>query len=136
MIRVPANASWQCSALTVKTERTHSYTGLYAYIKMLALAIAGTLIMFTINVERGLYGFESVGWRRRGRGQLITQKWATKTKILKYFSLLQKIGYRMPAPEGATPEIYRLMIRCWSYEPESRPHFDEIYSIVDALANS
>ncbi|XP_053679588.1 tyrosine-protein kinase Fer isoform X3 [Anopheles nili] len=42
-------------------------------------------------------------------------------------------GYRMPAPEGAPPEMYRLMLKCWSYEPESRPHFDEIYSVVDAL---
>ncbi|XP_052902250.1 tyrosine-protein kinase Fer-like isoform X2 [Anopheles moucheti] len=42
-------------------------------------------------------------------------------------------GYRMPTPEGAPPEMYRLMLKCWSYEPESRPHFDEIYSVVDAL---
>lgn len=41
----------------------------------------------------------------------------------------------MPTPEGAIPEIYRLMLRCWSYEPETRPHFDEIYTIVDTLAN-
>lgn len=42
----------------------------------------------------------------------------------------------MPAPEGATSEIYRLLLKCWSYEPESRPHFDEIYKIVDSLASS
>uniref|UniRef100_A0A182R136 non-specific protein-tyrosine kinase n=1 Tax=Anopheles farauti TaxID=69004 RepID=A0A182R136_9DIPT len=42
-------------------------------------------------------------------------------------------GYRMPTPEGAPPEMYRLMLKCWSYEPESRPHFDEICSVVDAL---
>ncbi|XP_050101721.1 tyrosine-protein kinase Fer isoform X1 [Anopheles aquasalis] len=42
-------------------------------------------------------------------------------------------GYRMPSPEGAPPEMYRLMLKCWSYEPESRPHFDEIYTVVDAL---
>lgn len=63
----------------------------------------------------------------------------------------------MPAPENATPEIYRLMLGeiqdffsfkssielnvicifsgCWSYEPEMRPHFDEIFTIVDSLAN-
>lgn len=41
----------------------------------------------------------------------------------------------MPAPENATPEMYRLMLKCWAYEPETRPHFDEIYSIVDALAS-
>uniref|UniRef100_A0A1L8DLX7 Tyrosine-protein kinase n=1 Tax=Nyssomyia neivai TaxID=330878 RepID=A0A1L8DLX7_9DIPT len=40
-------------------------------------------------------------------------------------------GYRMPAPEQTPPDMYRLMLRCWSYEPEARPHFDEIYSIVE-----
>ncbi|GAB0088288.1 Tyrosine-protein kinase [Sergentomyia squamirostris] len=40
-------------------------------------------------------------------------------------------GYRMPAPEQTPPEMYRLMLRCWSYEAEARPHFDEIFSIVE-----
>uniref|UniRef100_A0A8D8HQX3 Tyrosine-protein kinase n=2 Tax=Culex pipiens TaxID=7175 RepID=A0A8D8HQX3_CULPI len=42
-------------------------------------------------------------------------------------------GYRMPAPDNTPPEMYRLMLKCWSYEPENRPHFDEIYTVVDAL---
>ncbi|XP_037909618.1 tyrosine-protein kinase Fer isoform X1 [Hermetia illucens] len=42
-------------------------------------------------------------------------------------------GYRMPAPENTPPEMYRLMLKCWSAEPESRPHFDEIYTVVEAL---
>lgn len=42
-------------------------------------------------------------------------------------------GYRMPAPENTPPEIYRLMLKCWSYEPESRPHFDEIFNAVDTI---
>ncbi|XP_062703220.1 tyrosine-protein kinase Fer isoform X1 [Aedes albopictus] len=42
-------------------------------------------------------------------------------------------GYRMPAPENTPPEMYRLMLKCWSYEPENRPHFDEIFTVVDAL---
>lgn len=53
-----------------------------------------------------------------------------------FFVFYLKLGYRMPAPECATPEIYRLMLKCWGYEPESRPHFDEIYTIVDSLANN
>ncbi|GAB1605789.1 tyrosine-protein kinase Fer-like isoform X2 [Argonauta hians] len=35
-------------------------------------------------------------------------------------------GYRMPAPQGTPEEIYELMHKCWKYDPESRPHFDEI----------
>lgn len=45
------------------------------------------------------------------------------------------VGYRMPSPESAPADMYRLMVKCWSYEPEVRPHFDEIYTIVDVLAN-
>ncbi|XP_021919830.1 tyrosine-protein kinase Fer isoform X3 [Zootermopsis nevadensis] len=42
-------------------------------------------------------------------------------------------GYRMPAPEGTPDEMYRLMLRCWEYEPENRPHFDQIFLVVDTL---
>ncbi|XP_065371234.1 tyrosine-protein kinase Fer isoform X2 [Calliphora vicina] len=42
-------------------------------------------------------------------------------------------GYRMPAPCNTPPEMYRLMLKCWTAEAESRPHFDEIYNVVDAL---
>ena len=41
----------------------------------------------------------------------------------------------MPAPENTPAEIYRLMLKCWAAEAESRPHFDEIYTVVDALIN-
>ncbi|XP_020717346.1 tyrosine-protein kinase Fer isoform X3 [Ceratitis capitata] len=42
-------------------------------------------------------------------------------------------GYRMPTPENTPPEMYRLMLKCWSAEADARPHFDEIYNVVDAL---
>ena len=42
-------------------------------------------------------------------------------------------GYRMSAPEGTPEEIYRLMLQCWEYKPENRPHFTEIYNIVNNL---
>jgi len=42
-------------------------------------------------------------------------------------------GYRMPAPDGTTDEVYQLMLRCWQYEPEDRPHFAEIHATVDLL---
>lgn len=44
-------------------------------------------------------------------------------------------GYRMPAPEGTPDEMYQLMLRCWQYEPEDRPHFAEIHASVDLLYN-
>lgn len=54
-----------------------------------------------------------------------------KKEILVFF--LYKIGYRMPAPDGTPDEVYRLMRRCWEYEPERRPHFDEICRMLDAM---
>jgi tyrosine-protein kinase Fer len=39
----------------------------------------------------------------------------------------------MPAPEGTPDEFYRLMRRCWEYEPERRPHFEEICGILDEM---
>jgi len=42
-------------------------------------------------------------------------------------------GYRMPAPENAPEEMYQLMLRCWQYEPEDRPHFNEIHNNIDLL---
>lgn len=44
-------------------------------------------------------------------------------------------GYRMPIPEGTLPEMYRLMLKCWDENPEGRPHFDEIFTVVDCLMN-
>ncbi|XP_077276596.1 tyrosine-protein kinase Fer isoform X3 [Temnothorax americanus] len=45
-------------------------------------------------------------------------------------------GYRMPAPDGTPEEIYRLMLRCWDYEPEKRPHFEQIYTVVETLSQA
>jgi len=40
-------------------------------------------------------------------------------------------GYRMPAPEGTPDEMYNLMLKCWNYEAESRPHFEEIHGKIE-----
>ncbi|KAJ0177696.1 hypothetical protein K1T71_006569 [Dendrolimus kikuchii] len=44
-------------------------------------------------------------------------------------------GYRMPAPEGCSEEVYALMLRCWEYEPDKRPHFHQIYTMIDNIYN-
>ena len=35
-------------------------------------------------------------------------------------------GYRLPCPPKTPQNVYRVMSRCWTYEPENRPHFSEI----------
>jgi tyrosine-protein kinase Fer len=42
----------------------------------------------------------------------------------------------MTAPEGTPEEIYRLMLQCWQYQPENRPHFDKINTIMESLVKS
>ncbi|XP_068624359.1 tyrosine-protein kinase Fer isoform X3 [Battus philenor] len=44
-------------------------------------------------------------------------------------------GYRMPAPEGCSEDVYALMLRCWEYEAEKRPHFHQVYTIIDSIYN-
>ena len=39
----------------------------------------------------------------------------------------------MPVPEGTPQEMYRLMLKCWDENAEGRPHFDEIFTVVDCL---
>ena len=45
-------------------------------------------------------------------------------------------GYRMPAPEGTPDEMYNLMLKCWNYEAESRPHFEEIHGKIEVQFSS
>lgn len=45
-------------------------------------------------------------------------------------------GYRMPASDGTPEEMYRLMLRCWEYKPENRPHFDQILNIVEGITST
>lgn len=42
----------------------------------------------------------------------------------------------MPAPEGTPEEIYHLMLQCWQYQPENRPHFDRINTTMESLVKS
>ena len=35
-------------------------------------------------------------------------------------------GYRLPCPPKTPQTVYKLMTKCWQYEPENRPHFSEI----------
>lgn len=39
----------------------------------------------------------------------------------------------MPAPDNTPDEIYRLMLRCWEYKSESRPNFEQIYTVLETL---
>ncbi|KAK1175956.1 platelet-derived growth factor receptor alpha-like [Acipenser oxyrinchus oxyrinchus] len=44
-----------------------------------------------------------------------------------------KSGYRMTRPEHANSEVYEMMMRCWSSEPEKRPSFCSLSNTVASL---
>uniref|UniRef100_A0A6A7G3S7 Tyrosine-protein kinase n=1 Tax=Hirondellea gigas TaxID=1518452 RepID=A0A6A7G3S7_9CRUS len=45
-------------------------------------------------------------------------------------------GYRMTAASNTPKTMHQLMLDCWQYEPEARPHFDAILTKVDNVYNS
>lgn len=42
-------------------------------------------------------------------------------------------GKRLGRPELCTPELYSLLQRCWSLQPEQRPTFEDIYAEVSQV---
>ena len=43
-------------------------------------------------------------------------------------------GHRMKAPEGTPKEVYDdIMSKCWLYEPEKRPTFSEIVTLLKTI---
>ncbi|XP_069751169.1 proto-oncogene tyrosine-protein kinase LCK-like isoform X2 [Narcine bancroftii] len=40
-------------------------------------------------------------------------------------------GYRMPAPENCTEELYEVMMHCWRENPDDRPTFEYLQSILE-----
>lgn len=41
-------------------------------------------------------------------------------------------GYRMPAPEGCSDELYAMMLSCWEAEANKRPSFAQLAEKIDA----
>jgi hypothetical protein len=42
-------------------------------------------------------------------------------------------GYRLEKPDECPDEIYEMMKRCWSEDPEIRPTFKEILEIIETV---
>ncbi|CAL1264549.1 unnamed protein product [Larinioides sclopetarius] len=45
-------------------------------------------------------------------------------------------GYRLHAPDNTPSAVYDLMMKCWEYDRNNRPHFSEIHSTMRILAAS
>jgi len=37
--------------------------------------------------------------------------------------------HRLPQPEEATTDVYKIMLQCWAYKPADRPDFKELFEI-------
>ncbi|XP_063173501.1 ephrin type-A receptor 8 [Candoia aspera] len=42
-------------------------------------------------------------------------------------------GYRLPAPMGCPVALHQLMLSCWQKDPNERPRFSQILSVLDKL---
>ncbi|KAI8515123.1 regulation of mast cell degranulation [Branchiostoma belcheri] len=42
-------------------------------------------------------------------------------------------GYREPRPEDCPQEMYDLMLKCWQWEEDDRPEFQQLYDQLDDL---
>lgn len=42
-------------------------------------------------------------------------------------------GYRMACPQRCPEDVYKVMQRCWQYNPEERPKFSELQRDLAAV---
>ncbi|GFS17554.1 tyrosine-protein kinase [Elysia marginata] len=52
--------------------------------------------------------------------------------LTEVYHLLEK-GYRMERPPGTPPEIHKLMLKCWQWDPKDRPTFKEIHFLLENM---
>ncbi|XP_071799494.1 angiopoietin-1 receptor-like [Asterias amurensis] len=45
-------------------------------------------------------------------------------------------GYRMPKPDNSDDKIYDVMVKCWQEDPDDRPSFKKLVSILETMADS
>ncbi|XP_019629897.1 PREDICTED: ephrin type-B receptor 3-like [Branchiostoma belcheri] len=45
-------------------------------------------------------------------------------------------GYREPRPPGLNQDLYDMMLRCWQWEEDHRPEFQELYEELNAAVDS
>ncbi|CAG5122141.1 unnamed protein product, partial [Candidula unifasciata] len=45
-------------------------------------------------------------------------------------------GNRMAAPPGTPAAVYTLMLECWEYLDENRPHFSTIHKTLKDIAKT
>lgn len=43
-------------------------------------------------------------------------------------------GHRLEAPAGTPDAVYNLMLKCWEYRPENRPHFSSVRKTLQDIA--
>ncbi|XP_078681199.1 uncharacterized protein LOC144916083 [Branchiostoma floridae x Branchiostoma belcheri] len=47
-----------------------------------------------------------------------------------------RTGYREPRPPGLQQDLYDMMLRCWQWEEDDRPKFEDLYDELDAVVES
>lgn len=89
-----------------------------------------SLTKATYNVKTDVWSFGVTLWELLTRGSTPypdISNWDVR-------SYLQD-GRRMAKPDACPEEIYELMLRCWSEDPNARPTFAEVYSDLHSMLN-
>ncbi|KAI8514460.1 regulation of mast cell degranulation [Branchiostoma belcheri] len=47
-----------------------------------------------------------------------------------------RTGYREPCPPSLPQDMYSMMLRCWEWDEDDRPDFEELYQELDAVLES
>ncbi|XP_023931649.1 hepatocyte growth factor receptor [Lingula anatina] len=85
------------------------------------------------SMERNVYTFRSDVW---SYGVLLWELF-TRGKVpypgVDGWDVLQflKLGRRLDQPDYCPQHVYQLMLKCWSWEPEERPDFTSIVTLIE-----
>lgn len=65
--------------------------------------------------------------------QLKWFRFLTSNEIPGFYFRLFLLGYRMACPQRCPDDVYKVMQRCWQYNPEDRPKFSELQRDLAAV---
>lgn len=86
--------------------------------------------MFSSSRQSDAWSFGVVLWEMFSYGRIPYAGMPVKEVMEKVLA-----GYQMPAPDNCPPEVYALMVKCWTFNPNGRPSFLALFTELSRLAD-